>query len=155
MEYIINYPKNNGCVFCSELAKADSPENLIVYRGINAFVILNRFPYTSGHLMIVPYQHQPSLEKLDSETRSALMELSSMALEILRDEYNAQGFNIGVNIGEAAGAGIIEHVHLHIVPRWGGDTNFMSTLANTRVIPEGLDQTYWRIRRAWEQKINS
>ena len=155
MEYIRSHRKNNDCVFCEELAKVDGPENLIIHRGSLSFVILNRFPYTSGHVMSVPYEPRPSLEDLEMETRSDMMELMATALEVLRGEYHAQGFNIGVNIGEAAGAGILAHFHMHIVPRWGGDTNFMSTLAQTRVIPEALEETYWRIRRAWENKNKS
>ena len=155
MEYIRSDRKNNDCVFCDQLAKTDSPENLIIHRGSLSFVILNRFPYTSGHIMIVPYEHRPSLEDLEVETRSDMMEMTAIALRILKAEYHAQGFNIGVNIGEASGAGILAHFHMHIVPRWGGDTNFMSTLAQTRVIPEALEVTYWRIRRAWENKHES
>ena len=149
MAYIQEYKHEAGCVFCSAVTQADSSDNLVVARGQRAFVILNRFPYTSGHLMAVPYQHRPSLELLDLETRSELMELTSQALEVLRSVYRPQGFNIGVNIGEAAGAGITEHVHMHVVPRWGGDTNFMSTLSETRVLPESLEDTYQKVRGAW------
>jgi ATP adenylyltransferase len=149
MAYIQEYKHEAGCVFCAAAAQPESPDNLVVARGQRAFVILNRYPYTSGHLMAVPYQHQPSLELLDPETRSELMELTSQALDILRSVYRPQGFNIGVNIGEAAGAGITEHVHMHVVPRWGGDTNFMSTLSETRVLPESLEDTYQRVREAW------
>jgi ATP adenylyltransferase len=99
--------------------------------------------------MIVPYDHQSSIELLDSETRSEMMELTARALKVLRREYCPQGFNVGVNIGEAAGAGILEHVHLHVVPRWIGDTNFMSSLGQTRVMPELLEETYWRIQEQW------
>jgi ATP adenylyltransferase len=139
-----------GCVFCTEPARMDGPENLIIQRGQRAFVICNRYPYTSGHLMIVPYDHQPSLELLDPETRAEMMELTAQAIGVLRQVYLPQGFNIGVNIGEPAGAGIAEHVHLHIVPRWTGDTNFMSALGQTRVLPELLEDTYIRVRSAWK-----
>jgi ATP adenylyltransferase len=150
MEYIQHYKKEAECVFCYELAQSDGPDNLIVLRKERAFVILNRYPYTSGHLMVMPYAHQSALADLDPLTRSELMELVTQGVQVLQQEYHPQGFNIGINIGEAAGAGITEHIHLHIVPRWGGDTNFMSSLASTRVLPEALEATYWRVRRAWE-----
>lgn len=145
---------NQECVFCQVCNLQDGPQNLIVFRGQSAYVILNRYPYTSGHVMVVPYVHQPSLENLTPETRSELMELASLAIQVLQAEYHPQGFNLGINIGEAAGAGIIGHVHLHVVPRWKGDTNFMSTLGQTRVLPENLEDTYERLRRAWS-KIKS
>ena len=149
MEYIQSEKNNDVCVFCGEMSRPDGPENLIVYRGPRAFVILNRYPYTSGHLMIVPYDHQPSLEQLDAETRAEIMELTAQSMIVLRAVYRPQGFNIGLNIGEAAGAGVLDHVHLHVVPRWGGDTNFMSSLAGIRVLPEALEDTYARIQDAW------
>jgi ATP adenylyltransferase len=102
-------------------------------------------------LMIVPYAHRPSLEMLDAATRGEMMELLSHAVEVLRAVYHPQGFNLGANIGELAGAGIADHVHLHVVPRWAGDTNFMTALGETRIIPESLDQTYRRVREGWEQ----
>jgi ATP adenylyltransferase len=149
MTYIEKHKDEEGCVFCEAQVQPDGPENLIVFRGERAFVILNRYPYTSGHLMIVPYAHHPSLEGLDPESRAESMELVARAIVVLRQVYQPQGFNIGVNIGDAAGAGIKEHVHLHVVPRWTGDTNFMSALARTRVLPEKLEQTYARVREAW------
>lgn len=100
--------------------------------------------------MVVPYVHQPSLELLDAQTRSEMMELATQAIGVLREVYNPQGFNIGINIGEPAGAGITEHIHLHVVPRWTGDTNFMSALGKARVLPELLEDTYQRILNAWE-----
>jgi ATP adenylyltransferase len=154
MEYILSDKNMGGCVFCGEMARQDGPDNLVLFRGQLAFVILNRFPYTSGHLMIVPFEHTPSLEGLKSSTRAEIMELTAKAVEVLRKEYKPEGFNIGINIGEAAGAGILEHVHLHVVPRWGGDTNFMSSLAGTRVLPEALEDTYQRMKKAWEDNDN-
>lgn len=155
MEYIRSDKRRKGCVFCDEPLKTDGPENLIVARSSHSYAILNRYPYTSGHLMIVPFEHESSLEQLDPSTRSDIMEMIVAAMQVLRLEYQAQGFNIGLNVGEAAGAGILAHTHMHIVPRWGGDTNFMSTLAQTRVIPEALDESFWRIRRAWEDNIRT
>ena len=136
-------------MFCNALSQPDGPENLIVYRAPKACVMLNRFPYTSGHLMIVPYEHQPSLELLAAASRTDIMDLSARAIQVLQAIYTPQGFNLGMNIGSAAGAGISEHVHLHIVPRWVGDTNFMSSVSQTRVLPELLEETYRRVKEAW------
>ena len=149
MEYIQSH-KEEGCVFCLEAAKPDGLENLILYRANRSFIILNRFPYTSGHLMIVPFDHKPSIELLESETLTEIMDLCVYSMRVLQAAYTPQGFNVGINIGEAAGAGIIEHVHLHVVPRWRGDTNFMSSLSGVRVLPEALEVTYERIKLAWE-----
>ena len=150
MEYILG-EKRDDCVFCTELDLPDGPDNLIVSRGQLSFVILNRFPYTCGHLMVVPYIHKASLEALDVATRSDIMENAVHALEALKKEYQPQGFNLGFNIGEVAGAGVLDHVHFHVVPRWGGDTNFMTTLGDTRVLPESLIDTYQRIKKAWSE----
>lgn len=151
MTYIEKHKNEEGCVFCSALEQLDSPENLIIDRGQRAFIILNRYPYTSGHLMVVPYLHLPSLEGLDPGTLTEMMEMAVRSTRVLEKVYNAQGFNIGINLGEAAGAGITDHVHLHVVPRWFGDTNFMSSLGQTRVLPETLEDTYWRIKTDWHK----
>jgi ATP adenylyltransferase len=150
MTYIENAGKAEGCVFCHAQAKEDGLENLIIRRGKLAYVILNRYPYTSGHVMVVPFAHKPNLEELDTAKRTEMMELTSQSTVVLRKIYRTKSFNIGVNIGEAAGAGVKEHVHIHIVPRWVGDTNFMSTLAETRVLPETLDDTWRRIREGFQ-----
>jgi ATP adenylyltransferase len=118
-------------------------------------VILNRFPYTSGHLMTVPYAHVATLDELDCQTRAELMELAVTAMQVLGAVYHPQGFNLGMNIGDAGGAGIAEHIHMHVVPRWIGDTNFMSALGETRVLPELLNETYRRVCGAWCTKPNS
>ena len=141
---------NTNCVFCSLQAQTNDADNLIVTRGKNAFVILNRYPYTSGHLLVVANAHQPSIEDLDVETRSEMMELATTGMGVIRKVYQPEAFNLGANIGTAAGAGIAGHVHLHVVPRWSGDTNFMSALAETRVLPEELQETYRRIHAAWD-----
>lgn len=138
-------------MFCRVQIQNSDVENLIVFRARKAFVILNRYPYTSGHLMVVSNIHLPTLEDLDPETRAEMMELATTGMRILRKVYQPEGFNFGANIGAAAGAGIAGHVHLHVVPRWRGDTNFMSALADTRVLPEELDETYRRIYTAWNQ----
>jgi ATP adenylyltransferase len=150
MEYIQN-SKEEGCVFCSAQEKEDSAENLIAFRGRRAYVILNRYPYTSGHLMVVPFDHLPNLEALDALTRAEMMELTTRCMTVLRKIYHPEAFNMGANIGEAAGAGVKQHVHIHIVPRWAGDTNFMSTVGGTRVLPEALERTYERVKNGFSE----
>jgi ATP adenylyltransferase len=149
MTYIENSKKEEGCVFCNAQAKTDSAENLIAFRGKYSYVILNRFPYTSGHLMVIPFDHVPNLEELTTETRAEMIELTSRCTTILKNEYRTQSFNVGINMGEAAGAGVLGHVHIHIVPRWAGDTNFMSAVGETRVLPEALEDTYKRVQKAF------
>ena len=155
MTYIQGQKTEPGCVFCNAAAMQDGIENLIVWRGSEAFVILNRYPYTSGHVMVVPFAHYPALEPLGASARAEMMELTTFALRVLQQVYWPQGFNVGINLGAAAGAGIAEHVHLHIVPRWQGDTNFMSSVAQTRVLPESLEDTYRRIKQAWDEARQS
>jgi ATP adenylyltransferase len=149
MEYILTPKTDDGCIFCNGLKQPDGTDNLIIFRGLKAFVMLNRYPYTSGHLMVVPYEHQASLDLLETGSRTDIMDLSARALQVLEALYKPQGFNLGMNIGAAAGAGILDHVHLHVVPRWVGDTNFMSSISQTRVLPELLEETYRRVREAW------
>ncbi len=149
MKYISKSDPETGCVFCNVQARPDSVENLIVMRGLGAFVILNKFPYTSGHVMVVSFAHVDSLELLDAPIRAEMMELVSRATVVLRKVYKPQGFNIGINVGSAAGAGVPGHLHIHIVPRWGGDTNFMSTVGGVRVLPETLEESYRRIKEGW------
>ena len=148
MEYIQN-SKEEGCVFCSAQEMDDGAENLIAFRAERAYVILNRYPYTSGHVMVVPLDHKPNLEELDAQTRAEMMELTTRCMTVLRKIYHPEAFNMGANIGEAAGAGVKQHVHIHIVPRWGGDTNFMSTVGGTRVLPEALESTYERVKNGF------
>jgi ATP adenylyltransferase len=152
MKYIQNHTKESGCIFCQALQKPVGDESLVVARCQKAFVILNKFPYTSGHVMVAPFVHQASLEDLDAETRAEMMELVSQAIQVLRRVYKPQAFNVGANIGEAAGAGVPGHVHIHVVPRWAGDTNFMSALAETRVLPEALGETCQRVKDSWQKK---
>lgn len=151
MEYIENSSKVDGCVFCLIQELQDGEESLITFRGKLSFVVLNRYPYTSGHLMVVPYKHVSALEDVDAETRTEMMELSACSMTILRKIYSPQGFNMGANIGEAAGAGVKDHIHIHIVPRWAGDTNFMSTVGAARVLPESLETTYHRVKKGFEE----
>jgi len=152
MSYIRNHEHSQECVFCSALEVEDGPNNLVIARGRNTFVILNRYPYTSGHLMVVPNPHIALPEQMDTYTRSELMDMLILTEQVLQQEYRPEGFNIGANIGAAAGAGIAAHLHFHVVPRWAGDSNFMSTLANTRVLPEKLEDTFWRLKKAWPAK---
>lgn len=135
-----------GCIFCNAAQDPDNPDLLVVHTGERGMIMLNRYPYNSGHLMVVPYEHQDSPERLDAETRAGLMELSTLAIEVCRVVYRCDGFNTGMNIGQAAGAGIADHLHLHVVPRWIGDANFMPMLGNTLVLPETLNVTHARLR---------
>jgi ATP adenylyltransferase len=139
---------DGACVLCAELAKADDAAGLVVLRGAHNAIVLNRYPYTSGHMMILPYQHCASLEACGEAARAEMMELAARAELALRSEYHAQGLNVGLNLGEAAGAGIAGHLHLHVVPRWRGDANFMSVVGETRVLPEELGDTWRRLRAA-------
>jgi ATP adenylyltransferase len=151
MKFVQSQDPKPLCVFCSVQEQTHDAKNLIILRGQKAFVILNRYPYTSGHLLVVAKLHRASLEDLDAITRAEMMELATKGMRILRKVYHPEAFNFGANIGAAAGAGIAEHVHLHVVPRWNGDTNYMSALGETRVLPEDLDETYRRICAAWEE----
>ncbi len=143
MTYLQNEnPPGGGCIFCEKPAENRDADNLIVHRGRLAFVMLNLYPYNNGHMMVVPYQHTATLEALDAPVLAEIMLLAKQALAALREMYQPQAFNLGVNIGRAAGAGIADHVHMHVVPRWAGDSNFMTTVAATRVIPQDLHETY-------------
>lgn len=141
--YIMGIDKNPDaeCVFCVTSEPQDGKEGLILYRGERVFVVMNKFPYNNGHLMIVPYAHCSAVEELDPATLTEMMRLVSVATQALRQGMNAQGFNIGMNQGRVAGAGIHEHLHMHVVPRWGGDTNFMPVLGQTKVISQDMQDT--------------
>lgn len=138
-------PAKKICIFCEKLAEENDEENLIVLRGSSCMVILNLYPYSTGHLMIVPYEHTPTIEKLAPPVLSEMMELATRCMGVLRDELAPQGFNIGINISRPAGAGIEDHVHMHVVPRWTGDSNFMSVTAETRVLPVDLQELRGRL----------
>jgi ATP adenylyltransferase len=150
MKYVTNAEKPGSCIFCDALMEKDDLVNFVVHRAKNTYAILNRFPYTSGHLMIVPNLHVPSIEELTAEVRAEMMEMVNSAIVVLRRVYRPDGFNVGINMGIAAGAGIAEHAHIHIVPRWAGDTSFVSTVGETRVIPEELGETWKRVRENWK-----
>jgi ATP adenylyltransferase len=143
MKYIKGIDKNEeGCIFCTKPRQSDDKGNLILLRGRHSFVIINAFPYSNGHLLIVPFLHTSELDMLEEEVSSELWRHVVLCKNVLKKAYNPDGFNIGMNLGRPAGAGIDQHVHIHIVPRWNGDTNFMPVLDETRVISEGLGDTY-------------
>lgn len=133
--------KQSGCIFCDALKETDPLVSLIVYRGNLNFLILNRYPYNNGHLMIAPYQHTSNPAEVNPEILDEMMRLSQRVLKALKEIYHPDGFNLGMNLGRSAGAGIEEHYHLHVLPRWGGDTSFISALGDTRVIPEDFSTT--------------
>jgi ATP adenylyltransferase len=138
----IKGPKPEECIFCSKPAMGDDARAHIVARGEACFVMLNTYPYANGHLMISPYEHLPSIEDLADDVLLELMNLTQRSLAALREAYSPEGFNIGINQGKVAGAGVAEHAHLHVVPRWGADTNFMPVIGSTRVLPQSLDDSY-------------
>jgi ATP adenylyltransferase len=150
LEYIKG-PKPEECIFCSKPASGDDRAAHIVARGDRCFAMLNAFPYTNGHLMVAPYEHVGSLEDLDDETLLELMKLTRRSMAALRAAYSPDGFNLGVNEGKVAGAGVDDHVHMHVVPRWSGDTNFMPVIASTRVLPQSLDSSYEALAPEFEQ----
>ncbi|PYV89251.1 MAG: HIT family hydrolase [Acidobacteria bacterium] len=149
--YITNTAKQEGnreeCIFCN-LPELEDQEAHIVYRGKDCYVVLNTFPYTSGHLMVVPFEHLDELHKLPEAAANEMIALSKRMEGVLRRLYSPDGINLGMNIGRAAGAGVAGHIHMHVLPRWVGDTNFMTTVAESRVLPETLEITYKRIRDA-------
>ena len=139
--------EGSSCVFCRLALETENDEaNFVLHRATNAFVALNLYPYITGHLLVVPYQHLGDLGSTPKEITDELMDLTKRSEAALRKVYSPPGFNIGMNLGAAAGAGIADHIHLHILPRWSGDTNFMTSVADTRVIPESLETTYSRLR---------
>jgi ATP adenylyltransferase len=148
MPYILSDKTSKECVFCQKLAQGHQhdPENYILLRLQHSFAILNLYPYNNGHTLVLPYEHVGSLEDLAPQAQAEMMHQVSYLTGLIRQAMNPDGFNIGINMGKAAGAGIDDHVHIHIVPRWHGDTNFMPVIAEMRVIPEWLDDTYARLR---------
>ncbi|MEX2315183.1 MAG: HIT domain-containing protein [Thermomicrobiales bacterium] len=145
--------RQDGCVFCNALHAAADADRLILCRGRQAFAILNLYPYNTGHALVVPCQHTAELEELDAGARAELFELANLLVEVSKRVFRCDGFNLGMNIGAVAGAGVAEHLHLHVVPRWTGDANFMPILANTTVMPELLPVTYARLRAELEGLI--
>lgn len=152
MAYIKGSERKTGCVFC-EAPRQDDEEALIVYRGRTAYVILNKYPYNTGHVMVVPYRHVSSIADLSLEELAEIGLLVKASIKALEEVYRPHGFNIGVNIGEAAGAGIAGHVHVHVLPRWRGDTNFTVITSATKVVPEALEDTYRKLRSVLPGKV--
>ncbi|MCS6769478.1 MAG: HIT domain-containing protein [Candidatus Caldarchaeum sp.] len=148
MNYIKTAKEQTECIFCEAAKTKDDASRYVVHRGAKALIIMNLYPYNNGHLMVSPYRHIPNLTDMDDDEMLDVMKLLKMSVEVIKRTLNPEGFNIGVNIGRFAGAGIEDHIHFHIVPRWRGDTNFMTTLSNTRVLPETIDQTYKRLLEA-------
>jgi ATP adenylyltransferase len=162
LDYITGPKDKTGCVFCRHAEEArrspgeggtqsDNPESLVLATGAHVYVVLNRYPYNNGHLMVVPYTHTSTLTGLDREELSELMLFTQRSEQALRDAYPPEGINVGINLGRAAGAGIEEHLHIHLVPRWHGDTNFMTVVGETRVLPEDLPSTARRLRPVFEK----
>ncbi len=146
MSYIGAEPTTAGCVFCVKAAESDDERNLVLLRGTTCFALMNIFPYNNGHLMIAPYVHQPTILDLDAATLTEMMTLAQRCVRACQEALGAQGFNIGINQGTVAGAGIADHAHMHVVPRWNGDTNFMPVVADTKVMPDFIENTYRQIR---------
>ena len=144
--YIQAADKIEGCLFCTKLAQGDDRHALIVHRARHCFIMLNAFPYTSGHVMVVPYAHVDELQKLDPEAAQEMMALTQRMEGVLRRLYHPDGVNLGMNIGKAAGAGVAGHIHMHVLPRWVADANFMSVIGETRLLPESLETTYDRLK---------
>lgn len=142
--------RQDECVLCHKMAEEDDIANLVVHRGRHGCIVLNLYPYNNGHLMVVPYRHVASTEALEPEELLEAMQLVNLAIAVLRNSMSPDGFNMGVNLGKAAGAGIDSHVHIHVVPRWLGDTNCMPVIADVRVVPESLTDSCRRLRRAVE-----
>jgi ATP adenylyltransferase len=148
--YLAAGAPKSSCIFCEKIAEQDDEKNFIVHRARHSFVMLNLFPYNNGHCMIAPYEHVPTLTDARAESLAEIMELTRATEQRLRDLYNAPGYNLGMNIGESAGAGVAGHIHMHILPRWPGDVNFMTAVGETRVLPEDLRTTWERLRQAFE-----
>jgi ATP adenylyltransferase len=146
MRYVQGERKDEGCIFCLAAETGDDRARLVLRRGERCLAMLNAFPYNSGHLMVAPFRHVASIEHLDDEQLLELMTMARRTLGAVRETYGPDGFNLGVNEGEVAGAGFAGHVHLHVVPRWAADSNFMAVTADTRVLPEALEATYSRLR---------
>ena len=148
LEYVARADEDEGCVFC-RAAAADDEAAHVVRRGEHAFALLNRFPYASGHLMVAPFRHEADFSALSSDEAVDVHRLAATAMGALAQTMRPQGFNLGWNLGRIAGAGVVDHVHLHVVPRWAGDTNFMPVLADAKVIPEALEETRRKLADAW------
>ena len=146
--YVVDADKDDRCVFCRALEANDDRKTLIVFRGEKNFIILNRYPYTSGHVMVVPYAHSADLAAAPPDVLAEMMLLAQRAQKAMQELYHPDGYNIGMNLGRSAGAGVTGHLHLHVLPRWTGDTSFMTVIGETRTEPEELSTTYERLHKA-------
>jgi len=151
-QYVQKEKTGSGCVFCGAASSEQDEENLVVHRGRKNFIILNLYPYSTVHLMVVPYEHVDMLQYASQETLEEMILLVQRSQIHLQEIYRPAGFNLGMNLGESAGAGIAEHIHMHVLPRWPGDTNFMTTVAETRVLPEDLLITWRKLRDAFSKR---
>jgi ATP adenylyltransferase len=151
MEYILSDQKESGCIFCPGSDRNEDKERLILYMGERSVVIMNRFPYINGHLLVAPIRHVPDLKSLSDDDTLEVMQVVRGSVEILRHVMKADGFNVGLNLGKVAGAGVEEHIHFHIVPRWNGDTNYMTVTGDVRVIPEHIRDTYRKLLPHFEK----
>lgn len=153
MEYIKSENKSDGCIFCQKSAEIKDRENLILYRGESCFVIMNFYPYNNGHLMVVPYLHTSKFSDLSEKEHLEIMRVMRKSMDILTEIMKCEGFNVGLNLGRCAGAGIDQHLHFHIVPRWEGDTNFMPIVGHTKVISEALFETWDNLKKYFENNF--
>jgi ATP adenylyltransferase len=153
--YVTAAEKISGCVFCDLPKEGDDAKVRIVYRSQNCYIVLNTYPYTPGHVMIVPFAHLDELQKLPAAAANEMMELAQRIERVLRVLYSPDGINMGLNIGKAAGAGVAGHIHMHVLPRWVADSNFVSVVAETRILPESLEMTYERIKGALATQTSS
>ncbi|UCF63783.1 MAG: HIT domain-containing protein [bacterium] len=149
MEYILKEKQgiSEPCIFCHRLKQKRDRKNLILYRSEDAFIIMNRYPYNNGHLMVVPYRHSGDISDLETDEKADLFHLVQLSIQVLQKDMIPHGFNIGMNLGRVAGAGVEDHIHFHVVPRWNGDTNFMPVISNTKVISEALDKSYQKLAK--------
>lgn len=150
--YLVSPRQGGGCLFCEIRDAADDRENLVLHRGEECYIVLNRYPYNNGHLMIVPNRHGDFLGDLTESARAELQVLTTLCEEVLREAYRPEGLNVGINMGKSAGAGIAGHLHVHILPRWSGDTNFITIVGEARIIPEELSDTWARLRPLIERR---
>lgn len=151
MAYLNQTERVHGCIFCTKAHENKDEENYVLYRGERCFALLNLYPYNSGHLLIVPYQHTGALPEIEPETGTEMFSTAQLGIRVIEQTMHPEGFNLGVNQGSAAGAGIADHIHLHVVPRWSGDTNFMSVLAEAKVMPELLTVTAAKLRESFSR----
>ncbi|MGE4267067.1 MAG: HIT domain-containing protein [Deferribacterales bacterium] len=147
--------KDEGCIFCSKPKQQNDKDNLILYRGKTAFIIMNLYPYNNGHCMVIPYKHTSDFTDLTDEEMLELMQLAKLTIKVFKKVFNPEGFNTGFNLGRAAGAGISQHIHLHVLPRWVGDTNFMPVIGETRVIGEHIFDTYDKLKKVFDEETKA